>query len=112
MIGMFTSRARLPYVLALSGLACRYRRRHGDVMSDGDWFAPKRLGYGAGLPIAWQGWALVGAYAATVTIAAILLTPRHPALFAGLAIILTVPLIIVSAQHTRGGWRWRWNGRD
>ena len=28
-------------------------------MSDGDWFAPKRFGYGAGLPIAWQGWALI-----------------------------------------------------
>jgi hypothetical protein len=28
-------------------------------MSDGDWFAPKRFGYGAGPPIAWQGWALI-----------------------------------------------------
>ena len=28
-------------------------------MSDGpEWFAPKRYGYGAGLPISWQGWAL------------------------------------------------------
>ena len=28
-------------------------------MSDGpEWFAPKRYGYGAGLPITWQGWAL------------------------------------------------------
>lgn len=24
-------------------------------LEDGDWFAPKRFGYGAGLPIAWQG---------------------------------------------------------
>ncbi len=23
------------------------------------WFAPKRYGYGAGLPIAWQGWAAI-----------------------------------------------------
>ena len=28
-------------------------------MSEGpEWFAPKRYGYGAGPPIAWQGWAL------------------------------------------------------
>ena len=24
-----------------------------------EWFAPKRYGYGAGLPIAWQGWAVI-----------------------------------------------------
>ena len=23
-----------------------------------EWFAPKRYGYGAGLPISWQGWAV------------------------------------------------------
>ncbi|MEY4953243.1 MAG: hypothetical protein RL299_1667, partial [Pseudomonadota bacterium] len=27
--------------------------------SDGMWFAPKRLGYGSGWPIAWQGWAMM-----------------------------------------------------
>lgn len=26
---------------------------------DKAWFAPKRYGYGSGLPIAWQGWALL-----------------------------------------------------
>jgi hypothetical protein len=77
-------------------------------MSDGNWFAPKRFGYGAGLPIAWQGWALIGIYSVAVTIAAIVMTPRHPALFAALAILLTIPLIIVSARHTRDGWQWRW----
>ena len=29
---------------------------------EGDWFAPKTLGYGAGWPIAWQGWALLASY--------------------------------------------------
>ena len=33
---------------------------------DGDWFAPKRFGFGAGLPIAWQGWAVSAAYIALV----------------------------------------------
>jgi len=32
-------------------------------MSDGpEWFAPKRFGYGAGLPISWQGWTLTAAF--------------------------------------------------
>ncbi|WP_243403462.1 MULTISPECIES: hypothetical protein [Bacteria] len=33
---------------------------------DDAWFAPKRFGYGAGLPIAWQGWAVLVAYLAVV----------------------------------------------
>ena len=77
-------------------------------MSDGDWFAPKRFGYGAGLPIAWQGWALMLGFTAALLIAGLLLAPRHPALFAVLAVVMTIPLIAISAQHTRGGWRWRW----
>ena len=28
------------------------------------WFAPKRYGYGAGLPISWQGWAVTVAFIA------------------------------------------------
>lgn len=79
-------------------------------MSNGDWFAPKRFGYGAGLPIAWQGWALILGFTATVLAAGLLLAPRHPALFAVLVIVMTIPLIVISAQHTRGGWKWRWGG--
>lgn len=76
-----------------------------------DWFAPKRFGFGAGLPIAWQGWALIGVYSLALMAAGVWLAPRHPVLFVGLAIVMTIPLVIVSAQHTRGGWQWRW-GRD
>ena len=33
-------------------------------MSDGpEWFAPKRYGYGSGLPISWQGWAVLLGFA-------------------------------------------------
>ena len=35
-------------------------------LKKGDWFAPKRYGYGTGLPIAWQGWALLAAYGAGI----------------------------------------------
>ena len=30
------------------------------------WFAAKRFGYGAGLPIAWQGWLVVALYLGVV----------------------------------------------
>ncbi len=76
-----------------------------------DWFAPKRFGVGAGLPIAWQGWAISALYAAVVVIAAY--TLQNSAL-AMLAVIVpaTAVLIVIAARTTRGGWRWRWGGRD
>lgn len=69
------------------------------------WFAPKRYGYGAGLPVSWQGWVLVLGYIA-VAMVAFAATAMVPAL-AGV-VIATVALLFFSARHTRGGWRWRW----
>ena len=44
-------------------------------MSDGpEWFAPKRYGYGSGLPISWQGWVLTLGFVAL----AILLSVSSP----------------------------------
>ena len=80
-------------------------------MSDGDWFAPKDHGYGAGLPIAWQGWALLGGYLAVLAGLQHLIRERHPVVFGGLVAVMTVALVVITARHTRGGWRWRW-GRD
>ncbi|MEO5492714.1 MAG: hypothetical protein ABIR08_01660 [Sphingomonas sp.] len=81
-------------------------------MSDGDWFAPKRFGYGAGLPIAWQGWAVLGAYLITVAVTAAALMPRHPYVAVTILVAATLALATVSAQHTRGGWKWRWRGEE
>lgn len=78
-------------------------------MNDEDvWFEPKRFGYGSGLPIRWQGWALVAGYVAVVAVLALVLGDRHPALLATVVVLLTVALLPISARHTRGGWRWRW----
>ena len=78
-------------------------------MTDHNWFLPKRFGYGSGLPIAWQGWALIAGYGVAALALGLALLPRnHPGLFVALLTITTVPLLIVSARHTRGGWRWRW----
>jgi hypothetical protein len=76
------------------------------------WFAQKRYGYGAGLPIAWQGWALLAAYLALLAGLGELLVPAQTALFILLVGFATGLLIWISARRTRGGWRWRWGERS
>jgi len=75
------------------------------------WFAPKRYGYGSGLPIAWQGWAVSIGYALLVTAAAFLI-PYSWVAFTAIMLAASAALILVCAQRTRGGWRWRWGERD
>jgi len=75
-----------------------------------DWFAPKRYGYGSGLPISWQGWLVTVVFLILVVAAAILFSDR-PIIFFGVLIPATLALIIITARTTRGGWRWRW-GED
>jgi hypothetical protein len=77
-------------------------------MSDGpEWFAAKRYGIGAGLPVSWQGWVILAAYLAIVAGAFFLFGERNPATVATL-VIATAALIVICARTTRGGWRWRW----
>jgi hypothetical protein len=78
---------------------------------DDAWFAAKRYGYGAGLPITWQGWAVTLAYAALITLGAFLIRYDWAA-YAVLVVAATAAFIAVCAQRTRGGWRWRWGERD
>jgi hypothetical protein len=72
-----------------------------------EWFAAKRYGYGAGLPIAWQGWAVLVAFLMLIGLAAWLFGEDD---VRALAIVIpaTIVLLIVTARTTRGGWRWRW----
>ena len=80
-------------------------------MSDGpEWFAPKRFGYGSGLPIAWQGWVLLIGFLVLTLAAALLLANQPVALIAVLA-PATILFMIVCARTTRGGWHWR-SGSD
>lgn len=80
------------------------------------WFSHKRYGYGASLPIRWQGWVLMIGYLAAVFAATPLclrlLSPAPAAVATGIAIaVLTVPFLLVVKSRTEGGWRWR-NGKD
>lgn len=76
----------------------------------GYWFAPKKLGYGAGLPIAWQGWALLICYMAVLLGAGLLLESGGQiglAAFIAITVIVTILLLLIARRRTEGGWKWR-----
>jgi len=70
------------------------------------WFAPKRFGVGSGLPIVWQGWALIAVHMAAVLCLAVLLHKNMVAQIAVTVAVVLLPLPLYAAK-TRGGWRWR-----
>jgi hypothetical protein len=81
-------------------------------MTDGaEWFAPKRYGYGAGLPISWQGWALTLGFVAVVIGVGVRFADR-PLVMIALLVPITASFIVICARTTRGGWRWRWGETD
>ena len=81
-------------------------------MSDGpEWFAPKRYGYGSGVPVSWQGWTITVGFIALVVPLSIKLADQPLKLIAAIA-PLTVILMVICAKTTRGGWKWRWGGDD
>jgi len=81
-------------------------------MSEGpEWFAPKRYGYGAGLPITWQGWALTIAFMVAAIGLAMMFAER-PVVLAATLTPLIVLFAVIAARTTRGGWRWRWGGKE
>ena len=76
---------------------------------DGAWFAPKRLGYGAGLPIAWQGWVLLLGHMAVILGGVWAFQPQPVAVMAWVFLMALLPMPLYAAK-TRGGWTWRWPG--
>lgn len=74
------------------------------------WFRAKSHGYGAGLPIAWQGWLMLGLHIAAILGLAMLL-PDNPVLFAILTLFCAIAPLPLYRARTEGGWRWRWGKR-
>lgn len=75
------------------------------------WFRAKSYGYGAGLPIAWQGWLMLGLHLALIAGAVLLL--RDQPILRTIAILFCAfaPLPLYRAR-TEGDWHWRWGKRD
>jgi hypothetical protein len=76
-------------------------------LDDKPWFRPKRIGYGSGLPIAWQGWVLMISHAMLIAGIAHLLLQRHVIVGAVLMIVAVVAPLPVYRARTKGGWHWR-----
>ena len=81
------------------------------MSDDPEWFAPKRYGYGAGMPISWQGWVVTIAYV-LIVLAPALVVKKNPVAFILAITLPTVAFIVITARTTRGGWRWRWGKKD
>ena len=71
------------------------------------WFRAKRYGYGAGLPMKWQGWVLMLAHIALIVGLGISIGDRPEVALPLLLLAGFAPLPIYAAK-TEGGWRWRW----
>jgi hypothetical protein len=73
------------------------------------WFPVKRYGWGWGLPVRWQGWAVFGMYAALLYAGIYdLITPRNAIALALYILLLTGALIAVVAVKGERPLRWRW----
>jgi hypothetical protein len=81
------------------------------MSEDPEWFAPKRYGYGVGLPISWQGWAILAAFLALAFFVGTHFADRPIIVFA-ILVPAVVALLVIAARTTRGGWRWRWGEKD
>ena len=76
-----------------------------------EWFAAKRYGYGAGLPISWQGW-LVTILFMAVSVGTGILFAEKPLIIVSVLVPLVLTFLLITAKTTRGGWQWRWGKRD
>ena len=75
------------------------------------WFPAKRYGWGWGLPVTWQGWAVMAAYFMVLLIGVFGIDPeRQLPLF--VAWMLGWSAVLVGVCWWKGERpRWRWGGR-
>lgn len=79
------------------------------MFDDQPWFAAKSFGYGAGLPITWQGWVMLAAHMALILGLTFLLRWHPVAMTLAVIAIALAPLPLYAAK-TEGGWHWRSGG--
>jgi len=73
------------------------------------WFPAKRHGWGWGLPVTWQGWAVLLAFVGLIVIGALLFPPRK-ALVAYLVYVVILSVGLVGVCWWKGEPpRWRWD---
>jgi hypothetical protein len=76
------------------------------------WFPAKRYGWGWGLPVAWQGWAVLAAFIALFGLG-FLLFPPGSALAYLLAYVTLLTASLIAICWLKGEPpRWRWGSGD
>ena len=72
------------------------------------WFPAKKYGWGWGVPVAWQGWAVLAGYAALAVLGIAFVHPRTSALvFIGYLLIISGLLVAVCwIKGEKPRWRW------
>lgn len=68
------------------------------------WFRVKRLGYGVGLPIAWEGWLVLLLYVTVVVLSSLLLSVLT---FGTVFLLSTAALVYIAYVRSDDEWRWR-----
>ncbi|MDE2048443.1 MAG: hypothetical protein KGJ44_08550 [Betaproteobacteria bacterium] len=75
------------------------------------WFPAKRYGWGWGLPCAWQGWAVMAAFVALLSLGVWRVLLQHGEL-AFIAYVAVLSLLLVAVCWLTGEPpRWRWGDR-
>lgn len=75
------------------------------------WFPAKRYGWGWGVPLCWQGWAVLATYLSVIVVAGAELAAKgHMTAFNGAVVITTIALIAICWIKGEPP-RWRW-GKD
>jgi hypothetical protein len=78
----------------------------------GYWFPAKPFGWGWGLPVAWQGWAVLIAFVCLVIAAARIFPPRR-SLTAYIGCVAGLSIIMLIVCWLKGEPpRWRWGGGE
>lgn len=73
------------------------------------WFPAKRFGYGWGLPVTWQGWAVLLAYLFLVGVGCFTLADSRGGLLAlgiSIAVLSIIFIFICMKKGERAAWRW------
>ena len=74
------------------------------------WFPAKRYGWGWGLPVAWQGWVVMGVWFAVVVVGTVTFAGRS--LLEFYILIAASTAILIAICYARGERpRWRWGGK-
>lgn len=76
------------------------------------WFPTRRYGWGWGIPRIWQGWAVLAAYAALLSIGTLVFPPRSDVgIFPYVGYMGVVSALLVLVCWLKGEPpRWRWGG--